>query len=369
MAATAPSFLSRLHDSLKNENTKSFVMPDVRILTHVAKFMPGGTQLRAYVWVVAMTASRGCIGDRAQDWTDPISTQEWCELLQCKERQVTDILTDAVDRGMLRRKEVRNKGFRYQLGLDLDKIADYVRPEPAEASDDEDEEVADDATVEAGSIILPPMMIGANSRTRPVDLRTAVSSVRYISDSDTPIQVGMRAAKGVLFVNVALLSSSKKSSRGVQSSAPPQIENILQGGAVECTPLRQDLRVKIQEVFSSRALGPITDNLWAKICQELGETPDDWMTETVTQKLSTRRYSNLQPGLFVNFASDAASRCADWVSSSRKKQAIAAPEVPDQSAAAFAAWLKGRGFTDGSIPAVQYLELLEEYEQQKPVAV
>lgn len=354
--AAAPSFLSRLEESVTTKNTKSFLMADVRMLLYTSKFS-GWVQQRAYLWVNAMTSSRGCVGERSQDWTEPISTPEWCALLGCKERHATDMLTDAAERGLLKRKEVKGKGFRYQVCQDITGIADYTKPEPQPVEEAVEDEVEDSDVLAAGEIELPPVIIRPKSKSKPVDLTTAVSSVRYISDSESPINVVMRAAKGVLSVRFALPKSEEK---GMNPCTPVH------------PPIRPELREIIQNAFITKKLGEVSDSLWNQVCNALGSTPDEWMAELVAEKLQTRNHIRWAPGLFIRFAEEAAQRCFAFASRGRKFSAAAAAVNAEAQAIAdefdrspFGQWLRTKGLSYSPANADR---LEQQFEAEQAVA-
>ena len=328
-AAIAP-FRSLLEERLTTKTDRrrpeSFIQITSTVLLHRKKFV-SDIQLCAYLWAHAMTSSRLCVGQNGSDWSDITSLPDWASMLDCSERQAFNVLKCAIDRGVLLRKEVKGKGFKYRPCSpdDLATVPLPVPPQreapppPAPDDDDDQEEQEQD---QAGAVQIRPVSIAHRKKTRKIDLAAAVSKIQYDNCSGIPLILSGQALRGVLLLRVQAQANSE------ETAMSPC--NRLQGSTSDPRAARQDLRDALNVEFYVPQTGDVVeDTIWPKVAAAAGpDLPVEAVLKLFRSKIAIFRSEQkpITPALSISWMQFARSR---WENAQRSRPT--APPTPEPS--------------------------------------
>jgi hypothetical protein len=264
-----------------------------------------------------MTSSRLCVGQDPSDYSEVISLPEWASMLDCSEKQAFNVLKCAVDRGVLLRKEVKGKGFKYRPCSpdDLAAVPLPVPPErtppppPADPDDDDEEEEEQD---QAGAVEIRPVAVCHKKKTRKIDLAAAVSKIQYDNCSGIPLILSGQALRGVLLLRVQ--AQAKGEEKGMSPS------NRLLGSNADPRADRQDLRDALNVEFYVPATGDtVEDPIWEQVSAAAGpDLPVEAVLKFFRQKLAIFRSERkaITPALSISWVRFSRMR---WENSQRSR--------------------------------------------------
>lgn len=212
------------------------------------------------------------------------------------------VIANAVKRGLVSRRRVAGQqGFCYKTHPDLWAAA---KPwEPPKRADVAEETPAEVVEIPPPAPAPPPLgrpVVVRPGRTAALNISVErVEKVTYSSEGLAPFSAVAAFENGVL----SLSFSTNANKRRIGA----KLRNGLRSAPA--------LKTHLEAIFAARCYGPLTDELFTSICNNLGqETSEEFASNFIDEKLVEKRQNRykITPGLFADFALDARVAWDTW---------------------------------------------------------